>query len=285
MTAAFDSLRGLALGDCFGETFFFREWERSVPEGPWRWTDDTAMALSLYRLLVRRGEVVQDELARLFATEYEADPYRNYGPAMHDVLQAIADGEPWQEVTRRQFDGQGSWGNGAAMRVAPLGAWFATDLDEVVRQAGLSAAVTHAHAEASAGAVAVAVATALAVRGIGGHQLIEVTLASVPQSEVEVRLRLVSRCPSSTDPMAVATEVGCGRLISAQDTVPFAIWCAARHLDDLPEALWTTASAGGDVDTTCAIVGGIVAARAGLSLVPADWLRACEPLPEVGQSR
>ncbi len=64
------------------------------------------------------------------------------------------------------------------------------------------------------------------------------------------------------EPAWVVGEVGCGLQISAQDTVPYAIWCAARHLDNLEEALWATASAGGDVDTTCAIAGGIVAARA-----------------------
>jgi ADP-ribosylglycohydrolase len=51
---------------------------------------------------------------------------------MHGVLKAIGDGESWQSVTTSQFDGQGSWGNGAAMRVAPLGAWFADDLDREV---------------------------------------------------------------------------------------------------------------------------------------------------------
>lgn len=63
---------------------------------------------------------------------------------MHRVLRAIRGGEPWESVTSRQFGGQGSWGNGAAMRVAPLGAWFAVDLDQVVTQAGLSATVTRA---------------------------------------------------------------------------------------------------------------------------------------------
>jgi ADP-ribosylglycohydrolase len=43
----------------------------------------------------------------------------------------------------------------------------------------------------------------------------------------------------------------------------YAVWCAARHLDNFEEALWATASAGGDVDTICAIAGGIVAARTG----------------------
>jgi ADP-ribosylglycohydrolase len=169
--AATRSLHGLALGDAFGETWFFRPAaemqrliaERLVRQGPWPWTDDTAMALSLYRMLRERGRVVQDDLADLFAAAYAADPYRNYGPSMHGVLKAIGAGEPWWSVTTAQFEGQGSWGNGAAMRVAPLGAWFADDLDRVVEQAALSAAVTHAHPEAAAGAIAVAVAAALAV--------------------------------------------------------------------------------------------------------------------------
>ena len=66
--------------------------------------------------------------------------------------------------------------------------------------------------------------------------------------------------------------------VSAHDTVPFTIWAAARYLTDVEEAIWSTASAGGDVDTTCAIVGGITAAGGGH--LPAAWLRAAEPLPQ-----
>lgn len=61
--------------------------------------------------------------------------------------------------------------------------------------------------------------------------------------------------------------------------MPYAIWCAARHLDDLVEALWATVSASGDMDTTCAIVGSVVAARIGLDRAPSEWLNAREPLP------
>ena len=281
------SLHGLALGDSFGETWFFRpaeemEWmagQRVMPKGPWPWTDDTAMALSLYRMLQDRGEVHQDYLADLFATAYADDPHRNYGASMHDVLQAIGAGEPWNWVTRAQFGGQGSWGNGAAMRVAPLGAWFAADLDRVVEQAALQAEVTHAHPEATAGAVAVALAAALAVRGVAAAEFIGGVVERTPDSEVASRLDRLAGRPLSADPRSVADEVGCGSLISAPDTVPYAIWCAARHLDDLPEALWTTAGVGGDIDTTCAIVGGIVAGRTGLAQVPDEWISAREALP------
>jgi ADP-ribosylglycohydrolase len=286
-TAAVSAMRGLALGDAFGETWFFRPAEvletalveRWVKDGEWLWTDDTAMALSLLQILDRHDRVDQDALAAAFAGAYAADPYRCYGASMHDVLLAIGQGEDWEAVTRRQFDGMGSWGNGAAMRVAPLGAWFADDLDTVVSEAVRSAVVTHAHPEAAAGAVAVAVAAALSVRGVPGDEFIAAVVDRVPDSEVASRLRRADRIASSSDPRHVAGMLGCGKQISAVDTVPYAIWCAAAHLDDLTEALWATALAGGDIDTTCAIVGGIIGARTGLTGVPADWLSSCEPLP------
>lgn len=271
-------LRGLALGDAFGETWFRRKGDfarRQPAPGVWNWTDDTAMALGVYRVLKRAGRINQDELAAEFAAEYTRDPHRDYGPAMHDVLAAIHKGEPWQEAAGRQFGGQGSWGNGAAMRVAPVGAWFADDLDEVVVQARLSAEVTHMHPEAVAGAIAVAVATALNIRG--GIDIDDV-IARVPASAVRTGLEQARRISVDTDPRDAGGTLGNGSRISAPDTVPFAVWAAARHQDDYVEALWATAAAGGDIDTTCAIVGGIVAGRTGLDHVPAEWLEAVEPI-------
>ena len=73
--------------------------------------------------------------------------------------------------------------------------------------------------------------------------------------------------------------LGSGYRISAQDTVPYVLWCAGQFLDDYEEALWQTASGLGDVDTTCAMVGGIVVLYSGLEHVPEDWLARREPLP------
>jgi ADP-ribosylglycohydrolase len=67
--------------------------------------------------------------------------------------------------------------------------------------------------------------------------------------------------------------------------VPFALWTAATYLHDYPAAVTACVEAGGDVDTTAAIVGGIVAAHTGLgdrpgcTGVPAAWLHAREDLP------
>jgi ADP-ribosylglycohydrolase len=273
--AAVAAVRGLAMGDAFGGTWFRRRFGvDNLRPGPWRWTDDTAMALVLLSVLREHGTVDQDALAAGFARAYADDPHRQYGAGMHDVLAAIGAGEPWAEVTRRQFDGLGSWGNGAAMRVAPLGAWFAGDLDRVTTEAVRSAQVTHAHPEAAAGAVAVAVAAAFNVDG-------ELDLTAVADvvdgTDVGRGLRRVAEIDPQTAPRKVAAVVGCGRRMSAPDTVPFALWCAARHPGDLEAALWATASAGGDVDTTCAITGGVVGARTGVDGLPAAWLAAAEP--------
>ncbi|XVU22394.1 ADP-ribosylglycohydrolase family protein [Actinoplanes sp. CA-054009] len=274
--SAVAALRGLAMGDAFGGTWFRRRFARdNLRPGPWRWTDDTAMAIVLLRVLEEHGTVDQDALAAGFARAYADDPHRQYGAGMHDVLAALGAGEPWPEVTRRQFDGRGSWGNGAAMRVAPLGAYFAGDQDRVQAEAVRSAQVTHAHPEAAAGAVAVALAAA---QNVNGELNLAAIAGRVDGTDVGNGLRRVAGL--DTDPRKVAGVVGCGRRMSAPDTVPFALWCAARHPADLEAALWATASAGGDVDTTCAITGGVVGARTGVGALPARWLAAAEPVVE-----
>ena len=73
--------------------------------------------------------------------------------------------------------------------------------------------------------------------------------------------------------------LGNGAAVTVQDTVPFVLWCAAWRLDDYGQALWFTSSGGGDVDTTCAMVGGIVALHTGVEGIPEYWRNDREPLP------
>ena len=290
---ALDSLQGLALGDAFGDRWFSVPADEAAAElaarmprrAPWHWTDDTAMALVLVRHLMSHGEVRQDELARGFAAEFTRDYGRKYGPSMYQVLRAIEGGADWRVVTSGMFGGQGSHGNGAAMRVAPLGAWFADDLEAVAEQAGLQAVTTHFNPDAAAGAIAVALAAAFAARSRGGAaparaELLAEVAGRLPDSDVRSGLRVASRLPGTTTVRHAAVVLGSGRQISAQDTVPFALWAAAGQLDSLPDAIWHTLGGWGDMDTTCAIAAGVVAARTGLDGVPAVWFAAREELPD-----
>ncbi|WP_324786141.1 ADP-ribosylglycohydrolase family protein [Streptomyces sp. H51] len=286
--AARRSLEGLSLGDAFGERWFplFRDprqayeevrARRTPPEPRWHWTDDTAMALGVLRVLDEHGEIRQRDLALAFALGYDADPARGYGHGMHELLpRLLKEPDRWPELARGLFGGEGSLGNGAAMRVAPLGAWFHDSLPRVVEQAVLSAEVTHAHPEGVAGAVAVAVAAALSAR----HELTVAAVAALtPDSAVRDGLLRAARLPFATEPWKASDLLGNGQRVRADDTVPFALWSAARHPDDLTAALWTTAEGFGDVDTTCAITGGVVAARTGADGVPPEWLHRREALP------
>jgi ADP-ribosylglycohydrolase len=285
-SAARDSLFGLAVGDAFGAQFFVPSnlsalRERRLPPAPWPWTDDTEMACSVIDALRLRGTVDQWELAQSFARRHDFD--RGYGPAMNRLLRLVREGGDWQRLASELFDGQGSWGNGAAMRIAPLGAWFAVDLEEAAWQAARAAAVTHTHPEAIAGAIAVAVAAACAARSRGqhlrAHELLRPVLDLTPAGKVHDGVAEARNLLDQPHVEFAAHRLGNGRQVSAVDTVPFTLWCAARHLDDFEAALWATASAGGDVDTTCAIVGGIVAAHMGAEQIPRPWRAAAEPLP------
>jgi hypothetical protein len=77
----------------------------------------------------------------------------------------------------------------------------------------------------------------------------------------------------------VVAALGNGSRVSAQDTVPLVLWCAARHPGNYEAALWLTVSALGDRDTTCAMVGGIIACRVGRAGLPQEWLSRREALP------
>ncbi|MFF7864893.1 ADP-ribosylglycohydrolase family protein [Streptomyces qaidamensis] len=278
-------LRGLSVGDALGSQYFVPVnypllKRREVPSGPWQWTDDTEMAGSVVAVLAAHHRIDQDALARSFAEHHDFD--RGYGPAVNRLLRLVREGEDWRELAAALFKGQGSWGNGAAMRIAPLGAWYADDPEQATHQAEISAYTTHQHREGVVGAMAVAAAAAFAAAPDGpprAEALLDGVIDLVPKSAVGAGLRRARDMLDYGDPGTVAAVLGCGRRTTAHDTVPFALWSAARSLGDYEQAFWTTAQVGGDVDTTCAIVGGVIAAsKAGTP--PTEWVERTEPLPD-----
>jgi len=171
------------------------------------------------------------------------------------------------------------------MRAAPVGAFFNHDLERAAREAHASAEVTHAHPEAAYGAIAVALAAALACRGqIDGaspsaERFLSAIIEALPPSEVRSKLERGLRLRGIAMRTHAAHLLGNGTTMAAHDTVPYALWCCAQSLDDYEQALWLALSAGGDRDTICAIVGGVVACRTGMAGIPAAWRQSREPLP------
>jgi ADP-ribosylglycohydrolase len=290
-----EALEGLSVGDAIGEALSYQYYRcreicdfSELRPGTVRYTDDTEMALAIFETLERLGGIDEDVVAWAYSTRYRMDPDRGYGRMARHILKEIGNGTPWRDASANAFGG-GSFGNGAAMRVAPLGAYFADDLSALPAMAIKSAQVTHFHPEGIAGAIAVAVAAAVASSLKGrppsdaSKAIWEAVLDFTPESKVRVRLTM-ARSFASADAKDIAREVGNGSEISAQDTVPFCIWSACRNLACYREALLSTIEVGGDCDTNCAIVGGIVSAFSGGQDIPEDWHRAREPLALKGNT-
>lgn len=274
------SLAGLSVGDAFGEQFFRLPWEaigrRTLPPTPWKWTDDTAMALSIVEVLRNHRAIEQDVLAASFAAHFRQDPRRGYAGGAVRLLTRYAEGASWETEAPRLFNG-GSYGNGAAMRAGPIGGYFWGDPERAAREAQRSAVVTHSHLEGQAGAIAVAAAAAMAPfkLAISSIDFLSQIVDRLPQTRTREKIEEARRIGPDEHGRAVST-LGTGHEIASFDTVPFCLWVAAHNGFDFETALWTTVAGGGDRDTTCAIVGSIV----GLSAeIPEAWLRAREPLP------
>jgi ADP-ribosylglycohydrolase len=285
------SLDGLAIGDALGEMLSYRcdQAARIIQEdamvgGPWFHTDDTEMAIAVVETLRLAGAIDQDTLAFYFARRFDADPDRGYGKMTRMQLRSVLEGTPWRTASSSAFSGRGSMGNGSAMRVAPLGAYFADDLLRVCKEARLSSEVTHMHPEGIAGTVAIAVAAASVwqTRGRDAEErwqkIFQAVINHTPPGEVQAGLhKAVGLSGASVE--EAARTLGCGALITAQDSVPFAVWCAVSCLDDFPGALSAAISGGGDCDTIAAMAGGIVALNVGHEGIPERWLRERERLP------
>lgn len=191
-----------------------------------RFTDDTVLTVAVAAKLLHGGDYIE-----IFHDYFHAFPYAGYGGSFIK----------WASFRhRRPYN---SWGNGAAMRVSPIG--FACEsLDEVLAEARTSAAVTHDHPEGIRGAQATAAAVFLARTGR-------------PKSEIKDHIH---------------REFGYdlnGRLddirrwydfdISCQGSVPQSI-IAFLESDSYEDAIRNAISLGGDADTMACIAGGIAEA-------------------------
>lgn len=303
MAAVREVLDGLSVGDALGsylgegyvrnpQALLHRQIPSPGPDGPYAWTDDSAMAIEIAGVLQRCGTVDEDLLAAAFAARYLKEPRRGYGGTARRILTAIGQGQPWRQVSREVFDGTGSMGNGSAMRVAPIGAYFADDPSRIVDEARRSALPTHWNDDAQAGAIAVALAVGWGFRmrqsmgqnmgqsmgqsALDPRQLFDHVLSQTPQSPVRDGIQTASRLDLTLPIDRAVRVLGNGSDVLCRDTVPFVIYSAARALDSFERAFFETASGQGDIDTTCAMVGAIVAAAGGSP--PTAWLHMREPL-------
>lgn len=287
-------LLGLALGDALGAPF---EGRRNVDadaldavladDAPLRWTDDTHMALALARSLVAcGGEVDQQHLGDAFAAAYAAEPWRGYGPGPPQVFAAAQRGSTYVDAAAALFGGSGSFGNGGAMRCAPV-ALVASTPAHAARLAADQARVTHAHPQGVDGAVLLAVVVhrarhAPADRPLRAADVLPAGDLLGSRALVDA-LQALADCAHDRDALlALARRFGSS--VVARESVPAAIAVALAAGRDVLATVREAVLLGGDTDTVAAMAGAVTGAHRGTASLPDDLRARLEAADELADA-
>ena len=282
------ALLGVAVGDALGAAY-----EGTPPElmppidvedllrggRPLRYTDDTHMTLGVAESLVERRGFDGAHMASVFVRNFDAEPWRGYGSGPPRVFRQIERGVPWDEAGRTLFGGSGSFGNGAAMRVAPVALFAFRDASAVDRLARQTAIITHTHELGIEGAVLQAGAVALLLGEEPGGALDPRRLLSALRSRVShpiyrEKLAAVDALLPDAARGEVIARLGCG--IEAHESVPAALHSFLAHRDSFADALVAAIGLGGDTDTIGSMAGALAGAYLGEGAIPESWRERVE---------
>ncbi len=177
------------------------------------------------------------------------------------------------------FGGGGSLGNGAAMRIVPLGLFYhrAEDLYDV---AALSAQVTHAHPVGMDGAAVQAWAVASAVRldpqqAFPLDRFVQGLVDFARTPEIQTKMELIQTLiKKEVSPNAAADALG--RSVAVHESMPFAIYSFLKYPKSFEACLFCAILHGGDRDTLGAMACAISGAYLGIKAIPHVWRQKLE---------
>ncbi len=285
------AILGGFLGDAFGAGFEGMSPDRAtfhlgnLPKKFSRnYTDDTDMALALGESIVQTGGVDPEDIARQFSLH--CDLTRGYAIGTIKAVLALRAGLKWHQVARMVFE-NGSFGNGAAMRVSPVGLFYHPDLDKIQEEAIKQASITHAHPLGQWGAVMQACCVGLAVsqdpKGPFRKEQMVTNLREVlwrGQIEYMKALNKIEEMVAQGKKLQARQVVQVfGNGVEALFSVPSACYIAITYSPDFCDAIRAAISLGGDTDTIAGMVGAIVGAHVGEKGLPGDWIEQLEDGP------
>jgi len=266
------ALLGQAVGDSIGGLFegqtpdwLHRRFDepaamfKYAADAPRQYTDDTEMALALAEYLCEHDAIEPKSLMGCFVQHY--NHWRGYGRGTRVLVDAFRNNAEYEHMVENLFPG-GSYGNGAAMRAAPVGIRF-SDPNEIWEQAKLSAWPTHRHELGIEGAQLLALATRLAT-----------SKNEITPSRMALALKSFATTATygkQLDAMAAITSdqelAQFGNGIEAHESVVTSIACFALHSESFRDAIQTAIWLGGDTDTIAAMTGALAGVRLGESAV------------------
>jgi len=279
------SLIGTGVGDALGAGL---EGRRRVDQaevqalaerrGTLVYTDDTHMMIGIAESLIAKKGFDGEHMTHRFMENYGREPYRGYGPGPPRVFSLIKAGEAWDKAAERLYGG-GSFGNGSAMRIAPVGVLYYDDLPKLKEIAYKSSQITHAHELGKEGAALQAYAVALATAAdplseFRSDEFLAKLLDFMQHQVFKQKVEKIRELLGKADKEQVIDDLGHG--IEAFNSVPAAIYSFLSHPDSFEEAVIYAISLGGDTDTIGAMTGAISGAHLGIEAIPGRWQERLE---------
>lgn len=284
------SLLGVCIGDILGASVegysgdeisaIFGQVDRFMasPRGYGCYTDDTQMTIALALSIIRCGGVDPEDCARSYADLY--DPGRGYGYGASLTLKSLKQGADYMATGRSQFK-QGSFANGGAMRIAPVGLVYRDRDDDALRRAVYDAIMcTHVHPEGVDGAVLQAKAVSLMTKIGDIHQFdpevfLDILLNIANTEVFKAKIKELGEILRASIPDRDAVSIlGCG--VRASQSVPCALLATLRYYNSPENALIKAVGFGGDTDTIGAMTGAQIGALHGSGWIPPHWFENIE---------
>ncbi|MBN1802632.1 MAG: ADP-ribosylglycohydrolase family protein [Candidatus Lokiarchaeota archaeon] len=256
------------------------------------YTDDTQLTLHVAQALIRGNGYNANNLVNEFVMWLD-DPPIGPGYGCISSIRKLKYGTPWREAASN------SGGNGAAMRIAPMGLFYSRDIDSLKKAVLDSCSLTHSHPAASAGALVIARAISFLLfqdpkQRFSTEEFINVISEPVNTSSEETWREMVKILRKVQNSLHLSLEEGLVRFSQAGvkppyfiedyigeafvhpytlSTVACSIFVFLKRLDSFKDCILELSTSGGDCDTVGAIGGSLAGAFFGLKRIPSEFIK------------
>ncbi|MGP3667826.1 MAG: ADP-ribosylglycohydrolase family protein [Candidatus Bathyarchaeota archaeon] len=284
------SLLGLAVGDALGmpvEGLTAEEikvkfgvvkemMDGRLPAGCY--TDDTEMMIGVAESLIENKGFNGEDMVKKFIKNFK--PWRGYGYGPTKVLELVKKGVSWEKAAEKLFGGEGSYGNGGAMRIAPVGLLYHDNVEVLRNVAYRVAKITHANKLGMEGGAIQAYGVALAVTEkpyknleveAFATKLCTFSCENIFREKIMLVKQLLKKRVNNSE---VVFKLGNG--IETFNSVVTALYCFLANYKSFEDAVVYAVNLGGDADTIGAMTGAVAGAYHGVEAIPKRWLARLE---------
>ena len=236
------------------------------------------MVLGTAESLINCGKVKSKHLWERYLTNYTLDPWRGYGNgptglfALVDEM-SLPHKKALKKINEVYFSGTGSYGNGGAMRINPVGLFFSGK--NIYKNVKKTVSLTHSHPVGIDGAAVLAEAVSIAKDldpeiEFDRLSYLDELIDFSRTDEIKDKMISVKKLLENGSSEKEAADI-IGRTTAVSESMPMAVYSFLKNPDSFTECLFTAVLNGGDADTVGAMACGISGAYLGINGIPFDW--------------